>query len=174
MIGWELIQNNNTIYIFSRKLNYFSSTSTIFLVFFLHIIRVVFSYFCQGQYYGNVQGQYLGLNQVNLDQYGVRETGGYIPYDNQYQYGPVVRNEAGGYGSGLYGVYQPGSGSRLYGMYQRRHMPYYPYEFPQYLYGRYQYPETDMGRTQRSPAAFQFRSGYWRGFNIRPWRGFKK
>ena len=29
MIGWELIQNNNIICIFSRKLNYFSSTSTI-------------------------------------------------------------------------------------------------------------------------------------------------
>ena len=29
MIGWELIQNNNIICIFSRKSNYFSSTSTI-------------------------------------------------------------------------------------------------------------------------------------------------
>ena len=29
MIGWELIQNNNIICIFSRKLIYFSSTSTI-------------------------------------------------------------------------------------------------------------------------------------------------
>ena len=29
MIGWKLVENNNIICIFSRKLNYFSSTSTI-------------------------------------------------------------------------------------------------------------------------------------------------
>ena len=32
MIGWELIQNNNIICIFLRKLNYFSSISMIFIL----------------------------------------------------------------------------------------------------------------------------------------------
>ena len=37
-IGWKLIQNNNIICIFSRKLNYFSSTSTIKLYELVYLL----------------------------------------------------------------------------------------------------------------------------------------
>ena len=38
MIGWKLIQNNNIICIFSRKLNYFSSTRTIKLYELVYLL----------------------------------------------------------------------------------------------------------------------------------------
>ena len=116
---------------------------------------------------GLYKNKYYGLNQANQDRYRIPETGGYPSYDNQYQglYDPYVQNEAGGYGSRLYGVYPPEYDNRLYGIYHTRYRPDYPSEFPQYLYGQY-------AATRRNVGLYGY--SYGRGFNLRPWRGFKK